>query len=399
MNHPRKMLIKKYEPNRWSYEHDGWTGTTMHMFLKTMFEYNMFASIPERRLLELHWSFKPSNNFNFNVFRQIEVPNKVSYKRARRIQQDQLLFGYEPKEDEIDKRLDELQHAVNMLPLRHPIDVRNYYKFSDLMQKIMYEYGCFEGVYQISGEYAKQIREKLIFPKTRTYNDQPLYLNQKLYYLDINGAYMAMVKRIPTGLDVLNPTAFNYKIKDLIEQLYEMRQNASPELNKTLKFLMNSCYGYSIKRPQSFSIKRSTPNLDDPYLYGYDSKFTVTMKSVVSSFTVPHFAKEILNEFKEFMDNIKRKVTVYYENIDAILVTESDYNKLIEEGLIGKKLGQFKIEHIFTEIAIASPRKYIAKLENGEYIFHCVKPDTDINEFINSVKGKIYQNINGKEGY
>ena len=58
------------------------------------------------------------------------------------------------------------------------------------------------------------------------------------------------------------------------------------------------------------------------------------------------------------MNMIRNKVNVIYENIDAILINESDYNKLKREGLIGDNLGQFKIEHIFTSFEYISPRKW-----------------------------------------
>ena len=67
------------------------------------------------------------------------------------------------------------------------------------MQKIMYEYGCFDGVFELTGTNAKRIRDECIFPKTRTFNDKPFYSAEKLYYIDLNDAYMSAIKSIPTG--------------------------------------------------------------------------------------------------------------------------------------------------------------------------------------------------------
>ena len=84
------------------------------------------------------------------------------------------------------------------------------------------------------------------------------------------------------------------------------------------------------------------------YKYNEDgtSGFVDTLNSFAPHFTFPQFAKSVLDEFKRMMDKVKTEVNVLYENVDAILITERDYNKLLQLGYIGTKLGQFKIEHI-----------------------------------------------------
>ena len=57
---------------------------------------------------------------------------------------------------------------------------------------------------------------------------------------------------------------------------------------------------------------------------------------------------------------------------------------------IGECLGLFKIEHIFTEIAIKSSRQYVSTLDNGTNYYHCVKDSIDYNEFISEVKSLIW---------
>ena len=86
------------------------------------------------------------------------------------------------------------------------------------------------------------------------------------------------------------------------------------------------------------------------------------------------------------MDEVKRLVNVYYENVDALLINESDYNKLVDLGYIGDKLGKFKVEKVFTEIAIKSSKRYVATLENGDKYYHCVKVGVDYDEFVREVK-------------
>ena len=67
------------------------------------------------------------------------------------------------------------------------------------------------------------------------------------------------------------------------------------------------------------------------------------------------------------------------------MVDENDFNKLVNLGYVNDNLGGFKIEHVFTEIAIKSSKQFIAKLENGTKFYHCVK-NIDYDEFVNSIK-------------
>ena len=155
--------------------------------------------------------------------------------------------------------------------------------------------------------------------------------------------------------------------------------------------------GYSIKRPKLIKHKY-TKNVNEyvdtfaPFVMSYKyndngvSGFVNTVNSFVPHFTVPQFARSQLNENKLMMDEIKSLVTIYYENIDAILINESDYLKLMDLGYIGEGLGKFKIEHIFTEIAIKNSRQYVAKLIGGTKYYHCVKNSIDYDKFINEVK-------------
>ena len=89
------------------------------------------------------------------------------------------------------------------------------------------------------------------------------------------------------------------------------------------------------------------------------------------------------------MNEIKSIVKVYYQNVDAILITESDYDKLVRLVYVGSDLGQFKIEHVFTEFALKKNRQYVATLEDGERFYHCVKKDIDYEQFVDHVKSLI----------
>ena len=272
------------------------------------------------------------------------------------------------------------------------------------MQKIMYEYGCFDDVYELTGSYANEIRSTLKFPQTGTPDKKyPIYLKEKLYYIDLNGAYMSVVTDIPTGIDFTNK---NTKIKDLIETLYSLRleakQNGNNKLCTTIKFLMNSCWGYAIKRPPVLK-RKFTSNVEtyiqqyEPFIISYKfnkdkiTGYVTSINPFTVHYTVPQFAKSVLDNYHAKFNEIKSLVTPIYENIDALLLTESDYKLLESKGYMHPtKLGYFKIEHIFTEIAIQSQRKYVATFENGEEYFHCVnKNKITYQDFVEEIKSKI----------
>jgi GH15 family glucan-1,4-alpha-glucosidase len=83
-------------------------------------------------------------------------------------------------------------------------------------------------------------------------------------------------------------------------------------------------------------------------------------------------------------------VNVIYENIDAILINESDYELLKDLGYIhDTQLGKFKVEHIFTEICIISQKKYIATTIDGTKIYHCINKDLDYDDLIEDAISKI----------
>jgi len=260
--------------------------------------------------------------------------------------------------------------VIDSLPLRNPIKVGDYYRYSNLMQRILLEYGCYDGVYESCGELNQKLRDSIHYPRPYgAYNDgKPFKINEKLYYIDMNSSYMSFINGIPTDLTM---TRRNYKINELIKTLYELRRNikaTNPKLATTLKFLMNSCFGYSLRKQKVYKKKYSN-NLDNyvknymPFIFavyktGDNKGFVHSKESFATDYNCVQFGYDILKNYNEFMNMIKQKVKVVYENIDAILISEKDYQKLKEEGYIGDNLGQFKIEHIFKSFEYISPRKW-----------------------------------------
>lgn len=164
----------------------------------------------------------------------------------------------------------------------------------------------------------------------------------------------------------------------------------------TLKFMMNSCYGYSIRRPKIIK-RKYTNNVNNyvntfaPYVAGYNyvgnnTGFVDTVNSFVPHFTTPQFALDILTNFNKKINEISQLVHVWYYNIDSILIDEDDYNKLNKLGYINENLGGFKIEHIFNEIAIKSAKLFVGTLVDGTRFYHCAKKNIDYTDFVNEVK-------------
>ena len=382
-NHDRKMMLLKFDDKRYSFSKKK-LGIRSLVYL--MIQNKLLIPMDQKTINKLHWSYKKSLDNNFNSYRKIYVPDKKPLSiYAKQIKQTKAFFGYVPEDGEVQIRLSEIQKVIDSLRLRNKINVSRYYKFSELMQKIMFEFGCFDNVYSFSGRVADKIRSELHFPKIEWSN---IYLKQKLYYIDQAGAYMSSVKFIPSGLPDAkgNFKSENTKIRDLIEKLYDARMsaklNGKDKLATTLKFMMNSCWGFSIQKPKVIKHK-FVKNVDKyveefaPYVlkYSYNddkiSGFVDTVNPYVESFTYPQFAKSVLREFNDKMNYIKNIVKVYYSKVDSALISENDFKLLCDKGLIGNELGKFKIEHVFAEIYFKSAENWIGKHEDGSYYYHC----------------------------
>ena len=289
-------------------------------------------------------------------------------------------FGYEPEPSEVNLRLNELQTFVNSLQLRHKVDVRKYFKFSNLMSKIMYEFGCFDDVHEIAGTLRDNIRQSLTFPGRAIPESKSI--DEKCYYLDFNGAFTSFMSHIPKADG--NP---NTKIADLINLMYNARMKAkeegNPKLATTIKFMMNSAYGKSISKPKTIKHKYSA-NIQGTLSHQGDlvacwseqsegAGFCDIIQPYVEHYNHVHFAKVILDGFNNKLNEIKSIVDVKMQNIDAIVVNESDFNKLNALGYIhDTELGKLKIEHVFSSVKFYNKMKWIGVNLDGTEFRHCM---------------------------
>ena len=376
--------------------------------IKLLLKYNLLEEIPEKTQLELsakfeHFQYKPTELID-EYFKPIIINDKSN------AQQDLLnnmfsndgyyMFGEHIEyNQELTLLYKQLQCAVDSLGVN--VRVRNYTKFAELMNKIMYEYGCFDNVYELAQPIANTIRDQLVFPKPHTTDGNKFYSNRKLYYIDLTSAYLSVIEGIPTGKCDINGVFsgdLNTKIKELINKIYTLRQQiktSNPLLAQCLKLLSTSCWGSSIKKNRMFKVVK--PSSKDNfiashinYVIEFDDSVVKMIKSISFQYSYPQFAREVLNNYHKKMSEIRKLCNIYYENIDAILIDEADYNKLLALGYIGNELGKFKIEHIFAEIAISSSRKFVATLEDGTKLIHCPKKDINYDDFVNEVKNNIY---------
>lgn len=281
------------------------------------------------------------------------------------------LFQTTLKGDALGQLYEELEYLLNY-HLKLKCNVKNHTHYSSLAQELMFKFGCFDNVQECSYPLAQHIKSQLVFPKPHTKDGKPFYSNKLLYYIDLNGAYMSVIDGIPMGIPKDNvedetEADLNKKVVKLIRMLYfERKHNPwSEPVKSALKQIMNSTWGYSISNPKVVSSHR--PEDIDAYIIknsdfviSYDNQRVKVVNPVVTNFTYPQFARRVLYNYHKKMDYVKSLVNVLYENIDAILITEDDYHKLEQVGLIGNELGQFKIEHKFSEIAIRGPRQIMA---------------------------------------
>ena len=398
VNHPRKMMLSRLDKNRYEFSKKG---CTINRIIDAMIENKLLEPMTdeEKRYLqydECSGLFRDYRKNKSITVKCKEAIRQINIKDKKRIpitfsKPNKFLFGYDVKDEEIHQRLHELQRLVDSLNLRHNIDVSLYHHFSELMQKIMYEYGCLDDIYEFSGNVSQKIRSELQFPKIIWSEG---HYKGKLYYIDQAGAYMSSVTSIPSGMpdDDGNFKSENTKIKELIERLYDIRMKAKKigmdKLATTIKYMMNSSWGYSMKKPKLIK-HRFVKDVDeyvkkfDPFIIKYRytcgrSGYVDRINPYVESYSYPQFARSVLNTFNAKMKELCNKVNVLYSKTDSALIYENDYKKLLSENWIGEKLGLFKVEHIFTEVYVKSAEKWIGKNEDGTYFYHMSKKLKDI---------------------
>ena len=100
--------------------------------------------------------------------------------------------------------------------------------------------------------------------------------------------------------------------------------------------------------------------------------FCDIIQPYVEHYSYPHFAKVILDGFNSKMQEIKSLVNVLFQNIDAIIVNEADYQRLQQLGYVHPtELGKLKVEHIFSSVKFYNKMRWEAVTVDGEVFKHC----------------------------
>ena len=261
------------------------------------------------------------------------------------------------------------------------------------MERTMYEYGCFDGVYEYSGNEIDEYRSTINFAKKYIPGGKPFVMrNTKLYYLDINGAFAASANGIPYTIDP--DSERNDKINTLFKRMYEGRmrlKKAGMRIEETIKKLMVTVYGNSIIKQKRFKTifpKDIHKNIDynGKHVVKYNDE-SVTIKRCFN----PHFywgqyAKTMLDNYHSKMKKISEIVDILFCNIDSILVSEQDYLKLKQLGYISQdEFGKFKKDKVFTNFAIKSAAKWFGVLEDGTEIRRPKDFKMSFEEFVENI--------------
>ena len=162
---------------------------------------------------------------------------------------------------------------------------------------------------------------------------------------------------------------------------------------------MTSSYGCSFRKQKVIKTKFSD-NVDKAienygqFVSGYrflnkPKGFVSKIRGFCPHFNYPQLTSSMIDNYHKFMEKLEKIVDIKFRNIDAILVNENDYKKLCELGYVGLELGQFKIEKVFSEIAILSPKRRMGILEDGS-LYKCPK-DSEID--YESFKREVIENM------
>ena len=176
---------------------------------------------------------------------------------------------------------------------------------------------------------------------------------------------------------------FNDNIKRLSNDLYELREyykSTGSRIEEAFKGILCTLWGKNTYKPKKFIQK--TKDLDEfdkiknkhgVFLYSSQqvNEKTVSytlVKPLSLEYGIPQFSTNILSFSRAFMNDLYFKAAdlglpVYYSNTDCLLMNRSDIDKL---GVVGDKLGEFKIEYSgISRAIIISAKKFLWIYRDG----------------------------------
>ena len=199
---------------------------------------------------------------------------------------------------------------------------------------------------------------------------------------------MNLLKHYDMEFDVLSgyyfDEGFNENIKRLAIDLYNIREEYKAKgsrIESIFKGILCTLWGKCAYKQKKFETKcKSLADkkrfMDKHEAFLYNSRqindntvsFTLS-KPLALEYAVPQFSTDILSYSKAFMNDLYFKAAdmhapIYYSNTDCMLMDRENAYKL---GVIGDKLGEFKIEYDnISRAMIISAKKFLWVYKSGD---------------------------------
>jgi len=95
---------------------------TIFTTINKLISMNLLVPMSDEQMINIISSFNKDDNMSYNHQRLVQIPDIKLHNNPHQTtkpKQGKFFFGYEPEENEIDKRLKELQQVINTLPSNH----------------------------------------------------------------------------------------------------------------------------------------------------------------------------------------------------------------------------------------------------------------------------------------
>ena len=197
-----------------------------------------------------------------------------------------------------------------------------------------------------------------------------------------------------TGIEAFIFKAAKPVFKSFVDQLYSLRVQESEKGHigqaMLIKRMLNSLYGRLGIKPNLVNIEFGSSKIIDSILEKEDKIATIDevsddyfmiqyktdldsdiMKQFYALGNYAHWSSAIAALARIYMDRIKRSVDVYYTDTDSIYVSNLDYLKLNQEGIVDSKvIGKLKLEGIWEEAVFISPKVYgLKRWDNDKWVY------------------------------
>ena len=192
---------------------------------------------------------------------------------------------------------------------------------------------------------------------------------------------------------------FNDNIKKLSRDLYELREyykSIGSRIEAAFKGILCTLWGKCTYKPKKFVQKTKdvtefdkVKNKHGVFLYSSQQVNDKTIsyslvKPLSLEYGLPQFSTNILSFSRAFMNDLYFKaadldIPIYYSNTDCLLMNRADIDKL---GVVGDKLGEFKIEYAdISRAIIISAKKFLWIYKDGTIrcVYRKQKPTVEEN--------------------